>query len=69
MRDAYGPRRLKWALDWPVTICSLTSRATGELSRRHGCTAGSEPTFRETLSGRKEGFVMQRSGEDGGCVV
>jgi len=20
MRDAYGPRRLKWALDWPVTI-------------------------------------------------
>jgi len=18
MRDAYGPRRLKWALDWPV---------------------------------------------------
>jgi hypothetical protein len=20
MRHAYGPRRLKWALDWPVTI-------------------------------------------------
>jgi hypothetical protein len=20
MRDAYGPRRLKWALDWPVRI-------------------------------------------------
>lgn len=20
MRDAYGPRRLKWALEWPVTI-------------------------------------------------
>jgi hypothetical protein len=20
MRDVYGPRRLKWALDWPVTI-------------------------------------------------
>ncbi len=20
MRDAYGPRRLKWVLEWPVTI-------------------------------------------------
>jgi hypothetical protein len=20
MRDDYGPRRLKWALEWPVTI-------------------------------------------------
>jgi hypothetical protein len=20
MRDAYGPRKLKWALEWPVTI-------------------------------------------------
>jgi hypothetical protein len=20
MRDAYGPRRLKWALEWPVTM-------------------------------------------------
>jgi hypothetical protein len=20
MRDAYGPRKLKWALDWPLTI-------------------------------------------------
>jgi hypothetical protein len=25
MRDAYGPRRLKWALDWPVTIPRSTS--------------------------------------------
>jgi hypothetical protein len=25
MRDAYGPRRLKWAPDWPVTIARSTS--------------------------------------------
>jgi hypothetical protein len=25
MRDAYGPRRLKWALDWPVTIARSPS--------------------------------------------
>jgi hypothetical protein len=25
MRDACGPRKLKWALDWPVTIPRSTS--------------------------------------------
>jgi hypothetical protein len=25
MRHAYGPRSLKWALDWPVTIARSSS--------------------------------------------
>ena len=25
MQDAYGPRRLKWVLDWPVTTPRSTS--------------------------------------------
>ena len=29
MRDACGPRRLKWALDWPVTIARSPSGNVG----------------------------------------
>jgi L-fuconolactonase len=34
--DAYGPRRMVWGSDWPVSTRFMTYRQTLEIVRRHG---------------------------------